>query len=82
MPAALGPSAVKAASIAELEAAMQAAKTGNDPDCHRHRHRSDARHRRGRQLVASGVPEVSDRAEVNEARKAFEAGAKAQRLVN
>jgi 3D-(3,5/4)-trihydroxycyclohexane-1,2-dione acylhydrolase (decyclizing) len=78
----MGANVVKAAGIGELEAAMQAAKSATIPtviviD-------TDA----GPGTGAGGtwwdvaVPEVSTRREVNEARKGYEAGTKAQWLVN
>jgi 3D-(3,5/4)-trihydroxycyclohexane-1,2-dione acylhydrolase (decyclizing) len=79
--ASMGAIAVKAGSIAELEVALAKAKTADRPvviviD-------SDPWHvtKGGGSWWEVGVPEVSGRAEVTAARKAFEAAQKAQVLI-
>ena len=78
----MGALAVKAGSIAELEAAMQAAKTATIPTVIVIDTDPMPGTGAGGHWWDVAVPEVSDRKEVNEARKAYETGARAQWLVN
>ncbi|MDX5351494.1 MAG: 3D-(3,5/4)-trihydroxycyclohexane-1,2-dione acylhydrolase (decyclizing) [Paracoccaceae bacterium] len=78
----MGALAVKAGSIAELEAAMQAAKTATIPTVIVIDTDPMPGTGAGGHWWDVAVPEVSERKEVNEARKAYETGARAQWLVN
>jgi 3D-(3,5/4)-trihydroxycyclohexane-1,2-dione acylhydrolase (decyclizing) len=78
----MGASVVKVEGIAGLEAAMQAAKTAAVPTVIVIDTDPMPGTGAGGSWWEVGVPEVSERAEVNEARKAYEAGARAQWLVN
>jgi 3D-(3,5/4)-trihydroxycyclohexane-1,2-dione acylhydrolase (decyclizing) len=78
----MGAKVVKAATIADLESAMQTAKTATIPtviviDTDPHPGTGA-----GGTWWEVAVPEVSDRPAVNEARKAYEAGRAAQWLLN
>jgi 3D-(3,5/4)-trihydroxycyclohexane-1,2-dione acylhydrolase (decyclizing) len=73
---------VKAGSIAELEAEMQKAKSASIPTVIVIDTDPMPGTGAGGTWWNVAVPEVSDRAEVNEARKAYEAGIKAQWLLN
>jgi len=78
----MGAKVVKAATIAELEAAMRGAKTATIPtviviDTDPHPGTGA-----GGTWWEVAVPEVSDRKEVNEARKGYDAGRAAQWLLN
>jgi 3D-(3,5/4)-trihydroxycyclohexane-1,2-dione acylhydrolase (decyclizing) len=79
---AMGANAVKAGSIAELEAEMQKAKSASIPTVIVIDTDPMPGTGAGGTWWDVAVPEVSDRAEVNEARKAYEAGIKAQWLLN
>jgi 3D-(3,5/4)-trihydroxycyclohexane-1,2-dione acylhydrolase (decyclizing) len=79
---AMGANAVKAGSIAELEAEMQKAKSASIPTVIVIDTDPMPGTGAGGTWWNVAVPEVSDRAEVNEARKAYEAGIKAQWLLN
>jgi len=78
----MGANAVKVASIAELEAAMQEAKTATIPTVIVIDTDPMPGTGAGGTWWDVAVPEVSDRAEVNEARKGYEQGIRAQWLVN
>ncbi|MGL4237012.1 3D-(3,5/4)-trihydroxycyclohexane-1,2-dione acylhydrolase (decyclizing) [Tabrizicola sp.] len=78
----MGANVVKAAGIAELEAAMQAAKTATIPTVIVIDTDPMPGTGAGGHWWEVAVPEVSDRVEVNEARKAYEEATKAQWLVN
>jgi 3D-(3,5/4)-trihydroxycyclohexane-1,2-dione acylhydrolase (decyclizing) len=78
----MGAHAVKAGTIAELEAAMQAAKTATIPTVIVIDTDPAPGTGAGGTWWEVAVPEVSDRAEVNEARRAYEEATKAQWLVN
>jgi 3D-(3,5/4)-trihydroxycyclohexane-1,2-dione acylhydrolase (decyclizing) len=79
---AMGAKAVKAASIADLEAEMQRAKTATVPTVIVIDTDPAPGTGAGGTWWDVAVPEVSDRKEVNEARKGYEAATKAQWLVN
>jgi 3D-(3,5/4)-trihydroxycyclohexane-1,2-dione acylhydrolase (decyclizing) len=79
---AMGANAVKAASIAELEAEMQKAKTATIPTVIVIDTDPAPGTGAGGHWWDVAVPEVSDREEVNKARKGYEAGVKAQWLLN
>jgi 3D-(3,5/4)-trihydroxycyclohexane-1,2-dione acylhydrolase (decyclizing) len=79
---AMGASAVKVASIAELEAEMQKAKSATIPTVIVIDTDPQPGTGAGGTWWDVAVPEVSDRKEVNEARKGYEAGTKAQWLLN
>jgi 3D-(3,5/4)-trihydroxycyclohexane-1,2-dione acylhydrolase (decyclizing) len=78
----MGANAVKAASIAELEAEMQKAKTATIPTVIVIDTDPMPGTGAGGHWWEVAVPEVSERAEVNEARKGYETGRKAQWLLN
>jgi 3D-(3,5/4)-trihydroxycyclohexane-1,2-dione acylhydrolase (decyclizing) len=78
----MGAHVVKAGTIAELEAAMQASKTATMPTVIVIDTDPMPGTGAGGTWWEVAVPEVSDRKEVNEARKAYEAGTRAQWLVN
>lgn len=78
----MGANAVKAGSIAELEAEMQKAKSAAIPTVIVIDTDPMPGTGAGGTWWDVAVPEVSDRAEVNEARKGYEAGIKAQWLLN
>ncbi len=78
----MGANVVKAADIGALEAAMQAAKTATVPTVIVIDTDPAPGTGAGGSWWEVGVPEVSERREVNEARKGYEAGTKAQWLVN
>ncbi|MFP5479115.1 MAG: 3D-(3,5/4)-trihydroxycyclohexane-1,2-dione acylhydrolase (decyclizing) [Alphaproteobacteria bacterium] len=78
----MGANAVKAANIAELEAAMQAARTATIPTVIVIDTDPAPGTGAGGHWWDVAVPEVSDRKEVNEARKGYETGTRAQWLVN
>jgi 3D-(3,5/4)-trihydroxycyclohexane-1,2-dione acylhydrolase (decyclizing) len=78
----MGANAVKAASITELEAEMQKAKTATIPTVIVIDTDPMPGTGAGGTWWDVAVPEVSDRTEVNEARKAYEQGIRAQWLVN
>lgn len=78
----MGANAVKVASVAELEAAMQEAKTATIPTVIVIDTDPMPGTGAGGTWWDVAVPEVSDRAEVNEARKGYEQGIRAQWLVN
>jgi 3D-(3,5/4)-trihydroxycyclohexane-1,2-dione acylhydrolase (decyclizing) len=73
---------VKAGTIAELEAAIEAAKTATIPTVIVIDTDPMPGTGAGGTWWEVAVPEVSDRPEVNQARKAYEAATKAQWLVN
>ncbi|MCU0905586.1 MAG: thiamine pyrophosphate-dependent enzyme, partial [Tabrizicola sp.] len=79
---AMGAHAVKAASIAELEAAMQAAKAATIPTVIVIDTDPLPGTGAGGHWWEVAVPEVSTRAEVNEARKGYDQARKAQFLLN
>ncbi|WP_431298973.1 3D-(3,5/4)-trihydroxycyclohexane-1,2-dione acylhydrolase (decyclizing) [Tabrizicola sp. BL-A-41-H6] len=79
---AMGANAVKVATIAELEAEMQKAKTATIPTVIVIDTDPMPGTGAGGTWWDVAVPEVSDRTEVTEARKAYEAGTKAQWLLN
>ncbi|WP_333815758.1 3D-(3,5/4)-trihydroxycyclohexane-1,2-dione acylhydrolase (decyclizing) [Tabrizicola sp.] len=79
---AMGANAVKVASIAELEAEMQKAKAATIPTVIVIDTDPLPGTGAGGHWWDVAVPEVSDRRQVNEARKDYEAGAKAQWLLN
>ncbi|MDZ4086668.1 MAG: 3D-(3,5/4)-trihydroxycyclohexane-1,2-dione acylhydrolase (decyclizing) [Tabrizicola sp.] len=79
---AMGANAVKVASIEDLEAEMQKAKTATIPTVIVIDTDPMPGTGAGGTWWDVAVPEVSDRAEVTEARKAYEAGTKAQWLLN
>ncbi|MFN6925598.1 MAG: 3D-(3,5/4)-trihydroxycyclohexane-1,2-dione acylhydrolase (decyclizing) [Tabrizicola sp.] len=79
---AMGASVVKAGSIAELEAALKAAKSATIPTVIVIDTDPGPGTGAGGTWWEVAVPEVSDRAEVNEARKGYEAARKAQWLLN
>ena len=78
----MGADVVKAGSIAELEAAMSAAKSATIPTVIVIDTDPMPGTGAGGSWWEVAVPEVSDRKEVNEARKGYEAGSKAQWLLN
>jgi 3D-(3,5/4)-trihydroxycyclohexane-1,2-dione acylhydrolase (decyclizing) len=78
----MGANVVKAANIAELEAAMQAARTATIPTVIVIDTDPMPGTGAGGTWWEVAVPEVSDRAEVNEARKGYETARKAQWLLN
>jgi 3D-(3,5/4)-trihydroxycyclohexane-1,2-dione acylhydrolase (decyclizing) len=78
----MGANAVKAGSIAELEAAMQAAKSAAVPTVIVIDTDPLPGTGAGGHWWEVAVPEVSDRPQVNEARKGYETGRKAQWLLN
>ena len=78
----MGADVVKAGSIAELEAAMTASKSAAIPTVIVIDTDPMPGTGAGGSWWEVAVPEVSDRKEVNEARKGYEAGIKAQWLVN
>jgi 3D-(3,5/4)-trihydroxycyclohexane-1,2-dione acylhydrolase (decyclizing) len=78
----MGATVVKAASIGELEAAMQAAKTATIPTVIVIDTDPMPGTGAGGTWWEVAVPEVSDRKEVNEARKGYETARKAQWLLN
>ncbi len=78
----MGANVVKAAGIGELEAAMRAAKTATIPTVIVIDTDPVPGTGAGGTWWDVAVPEVSDRKEVNEARKGYEAGVKAQWLLN
>jgi 3D-(3,5/4)-trihydroxycyclohexane-1,2-dione acylhydrolase (decyclizing) len=78
----MGAHAVKAGTIAELEAAIQAAKTATIPTVIVIDTDPMPGTGAGGTWWEVAVPEVSERPEVNQARKAYEAATKAQWLVN
>ena len=78
----MGANAVKAASIEELEAEMRHAKSATIPTVIVIDTDPMPGTGAGGTWWDVAVPEVSDRAEVNEARKGYEAGTKAQWLLN
>lgn len=79
---AMGANAVKVATIANLEAEMQKAKTATIPTVIVIDTDPLPGTGAGGTWWDVAVPEVSDRTEVTEARKAYEAGTKAQWLLN
>ncbi|WP_135450692.1 3D-(3,5/4)-trihydroxycyclohexane-1,2-dione acylhydrolase (decyclizing) [Tabrizicola caldifontis] len=79
---AMGANVVKAGSITELEAAMKDAKTATIPTVIVIDTDPAPGTGAGGTWWEVAVPEVSDRAEVNEARKGYEAARKAQWLLN
>jgi 3D-(3,5/4)-trihydroxycyclohexane-1,2-dione acylhydrolase (decyclizing) len=79
---AMGANAVKAANIADLEAAMQAAKTATVPTVIVIDTDPGPGTGAGGTWWEVAVPEVSERREVNEARKGYDAARKAQWLLN
>jgi 3D-(3,5/4)-trihydroxycyclohexane-1,2-dione acylhydrolase (decyclizing) len=79
---AMGANAVKAANIAELEAEMQKAKTATIPTVIVIDTDPLPGTGAGGTWWDVAVPEVSDRKEVNQARKGYDAATKAQWLVN
>jgi 3D-(3,5/4)-trihydroxycyclohexane-1,2-dione acylhydrolase (decyclizing) len=79
---AMGANAVKAANIAELEAEMQKAKTATIPTVIVIDTDPMPGTGAGGTWWDVAVPEVSERKEVNEARKGYDAATKAQWLVN
>ncbi|WP_136646207.1 3D-(3,5/4)-trihydroxycyclohexane-1,2-dione acylhydrolase (decyclizing) [Tabrizicola sp. YIM 78059] len=79
---AMGANVVKAGSITELEAAMKDAKTATIPTVIVIDTDPVPGTGAGGTWWEVAVPEVSDRAEVNEARKGYEAARKAQWLLN
>ncbi len=79
---AMGANAVKVATIADLEAEMQKAKTATIPTVIVIDTDPLPGTGAGGTWWDVAVPEVSDRTEVTEARKAYEAGTKAQWLLN
>ncbi|MDP3262759.1 MAG: 3D-(3,5/4)-trihydroxycyclohexane-1,2-dione acylhydrolase (decyclizing) [Tabrizicola sp.] len=78
----MGANAVKVATIAELEAEMRRAKTATIPTVIVIDTDPLPGTGAGGTWWDVAVPEVSDRTEVTEARKAYEAGTKAQWLLN
>jgi 3D-(3,5/4)-trihydroxycyclohexane-1,2-dione acylhydrolase (decyclizing) len=78
----MGAIVVKAGTIAEVEAAMTASKSATIPTVIVIDTDPMPGTGAGGTWWEVAVPEVSDRKEVNEARKAYEAGTKAQWLVN
>jgi 3D-(3,5/4)-trihydroxycyclohexane-1,2-dione acylhydrolase (decyclizing) len=78
----MGAAVVKAGTIAELEAAMQASKSATIPTVIVIDTDPAPGTGAGGTWWEVAVPEVSDRKEVNEARKGYEAGTRAQWLVN
>jgi 3D-(3,5/4)-trihydroxycyclohexane-1,2-dione acylhydrolase (decyclizing) len=78
----MGAQAVKAATIAELEAAIQTAKSATIPTVIVIDTDPMPGTGAGGTWWEVAVPEVSERPEVNKARKAYEAATKAQWLVN
>jgi 3D-(3,5/4)-trihydroxycyclohexane-1,2-dione acylhydrolase (decyclizing) len=78
----MGANVVKAGDIATLETAMQAAKTATIPTVIVIDTDPLPGTGAGGHWWEVAVPEVSDRREVNEARKAYEAGTRAQWLLN
>ena len=78
----MGANAVKAASIAELEAEMQKARAATIPSVIVIDTDPAPGTGAGGHWWDVAVPEVSDRPEVNEARKGYEAGTRAQWLLN
>jgi 3D-(3,5/4)-trihydroxycyclohexane-1,2-dione acylhydrolase (decyclizing) len=78
----MGANVVKAATIAELEAAMQEAKTATIPTVIVIDTDPMPGTGAGGTWWDVAVPEVSDRKEVNEARKGYEQAIKAQWLLN
>jgi 3D-(3,5/4)-trihydroxycyclohexane-1,2-dione acylhydrolase (decyclizing) len=78
----MGANVVKAATIAEVEAAMTASKSATIPTVIVIDTDPAPGTGAGGTWWEVAVPEVSDRKEVNEARKAYEAGTRAQWLVN
>ncbi|MBA4325248.1 MAG: 3D-(3,5/4)-trihydroxycyclohexane-1,2-dione acylhydrolase (decyclizing) [Rhodobacter sp.] len=78
----MGANAVKAASIADLEAEMQKAKSATIPTVIVIDTDPLPGTGAGGTWWDVAVPEVSDRAEVNQARKAYEAGTRARWLLN
>ncbi len=78
----MGANAVKVANIAELEAEMQKAKTATIPTVIVIDTDPAPGTGAGGTWWDVAVPEVSERSEVTEARKAYEAGTKAQWLLN
>ncbi len=78
----MGARVAKAANIAQLEAAMQVAKTATIPTVIVIDTDPLPGTGAGGHWWEVAVPEVSDRREVNEARKAYEAATKAQWLLN
>jgi 3D-(3,5/4)-trihydroxycyclohexane-1,2-dione acylhydrolase (decyclizing) len=78
----MGANVVKAATIAEVEAAMTASKSATIPTVIVIDTDPLPGTGAGGTWWEVAVPEVSDRKEVNEARKAYEAGTRAQWLVN
>jgi len=78
----MGANVVKAAGIGELEAAMQAAKSATIPTVIVIDTDPAPGTGAGGHWWDVAVPEVSDRRQVNEARKGYEAGVKAQWLLN
>jgi 3D-(3,5/4)-trihydroxycyclohexane-1,2-dione acylhydrolase (decyclizing) len=79
---AMGANAVKAANIADLEAAMQAAKTATVPTVIVIDTDPGPGTGAGGTWWDVAVPEVSERSEVAEARKGYDAARKAQWLLN
>ena len=79
---AMGANAVKVASIADLEAEMQKAKSATIPTVIVIDTDPIPGTGAGGTWWDVAVPEVSDRKEVNEARKGYEAGTRAQWLLN
>jgi 3D-(3,5/4)-trihydroxycyclohexane-1,2-dione acylhydrolase (decyclizing) len=79
---AMGANAVKAASIVELEAAMRAAKSATIPTVIVIDTDPLPGTGAGGHWWEVAVPEVSDRPQVNEARKGYETGRKAQWRLN
>jgi 3D-(3,5/4)-trihydroxycyclohexane-1,2-dione acylhydrolase (decyclizing) len=78
----MGAAVVKAGTIAELEAAMQASKSATIPTVIVIDTDPAPGTGAGGTWWEVAIPEVSDRKEVNEARKGYEAGTRAQWLVN
>jgi 3D-(3,5/4)-trihydroxycyclohexane-1,2-dione acylhydrolase (decyclizing) len=78
----MGAKAVKAATIAELEAAITAAKSATIPTVIVIDTDPAPGPGTGGTWWEVAVPEVSDRPTVNEARRAYEAATRAQWLVN
>ena len=78
----MGANVMKAAGIGELEAAMRGAKTATIPTVIVIDTDPMPGTGAGGHWWDVAVPEVSDRREVNEAREGYEAGTRAQWLLN
>ena len=76
----LGAHAVKVASIAELEAALAAARSATTTQVDRARHRSDRRHRRRRRLVGRRGAGLRPRPRSSRARQQYEEALASQRV--